>query len=111
MTLRAGGSGSHLGSEPPSVRPMATYVGLDPVHDIKWVVSDTTPIQLFAEHKIDALMGIAVEVQELQERKLGHVVDLGVTGPGRSISAACCRQRGLCRAPSDRYKARATRGA
>ena len=69
------GVGPEFGSDPHLfVSAMATYVGLDPAHDIKWVVSDITPIQLFAEHKIDALMGIALEVQELRERKLGHLV-------------------------------------
>ena len=58
------GVGPALGSDPHLyVSAMATYVGLDPVHDINWVVSNITPIQLFAEHKIDALLGIALEVQ------------------------------------------------
>jgi NitT/TauT family transport system substrate-binding protein len=57
---------------------MATYVGLDPVHDINWIVSDTTPIQLFAERKIDALLAVAQEVQEMRARNLGHVVVSGI---------------------------------
>ena len=74
------GIGPALGSDPHLyVSAMATYVGLDPVHDINWVYSDITPIQLFAEHKIDALLGVALEVQELRERKLGHVVVSGIS--------------------------------
>ena len=76
---RSVGVGPSLGTDPHLyVSAMATYVGLDPLRDINWVVSDITPIQLFAERKIDALLGIALEVQELRERKLGHVVVSGI---------------------------------
>lgn len=73
------GVGPAVGSDPHLyVSAMATYVGLDPLHDINWIISDITPIQLFAERKIDALLGIAQEVQELRARKLGHVVVSGI---------------------------------
>jgi NitT/TauT family transport system substrate-binding protein len=55
---------------------MAAYVGLDPVRDIDWVVSSTvSPMELFAEGKIDAFLGFPPEPQELRGRKVGgHVV-------------------------------------
>jgi NitT/TauT family transport system substrate-binding protein len=73
------GVGPALGSDPHLyVSAMATYVGLDPSHDIKWIVSDVAPIQLFADGKIDAVLAVAQEVQELRARKLGHVVVSGI---------------------------------
>jgi NitT/TauT family transport system substrate-binding protein len=57
---------------------MAAYVGLDPTRDIDWVTSDITPIELFAEKKIDAVLGVAQEVQAIRARKLGHVVVSGI---------------------------------
>ena len=73
------GIGPTLGTDPQLyVTAMATYVGLDPARDINWVISDTTPMQLFAEHKIDAVLAVALEVQALRARKLGHVVVSGI---------------------------------
>jgi NitT/TauT family transport system substrate-binding protein len=73
------GVGPALGSDPHLfVSAMATYVGLDPVHDIKWIVSDIAPMQLFAERKIDALLAVSQEVQEMRAQKLGHVVVSGI---------------------------------
>jgi NitT/TauT family transport system substrate-binding protein len=69
------GVGPVFGGDPQLlVTAMATYVGLDPQRDIKWIVSDVPPVQLFAEHKIDAMLAILSEVQELRARKLGRVV-------------------------------------
>ena len=55
---------------------MATYVGLDPVKDIDWVMSPSPPpMELFAAGKIDAFLGFPPEPQELRARKAGgHVV-------------------------------------
>ncbi len=54
---------------------MATYVGLDPVNDVNWVVSPSVkPKELFAEGKIDAFLGFPPEPQELRARNIGHVV-------------------------------------
>jgi NitT/TauT family transport system substrate-binding protein len=73
------GVGPAAGSDPHLfVSAMAVYVGLDPVDDINWIVSDITPIQLFSERKIDALLAIAQEVQEMRAQKLGHVVVSGI---------------------------------
>jgi NitT/TauT family transport system substrate-binding protein len=65
-----------LGSSPHLfLASMATYVGLDPLHDIDWVTSPSVkPMQLFAEGKIDAFLGFPPEPQELRARKIGHVV-------------------------------------
>ena len=65
-----------LGREPSSVPgSLATYVGLDPVADIDWVVSPSVkPMELFADGKIDAFLGFPPEPQELRARKIGHVV-------------------------------------
>jgi NitT/TauT family transport system substrate-binding protein len=54
---------------------MMTYVGLDPRKDVKW---DTHPpieaMRLLADGKIDALLGLPPEPQELRAKKIGHVV-------------------------------------
>jgi NitT/TauT family transport system substrate-binding protein len=67
-----------LGSSPHVfVSAMATYVGLDPVKDIDWVVvpsPSVKPMQLFAEGKIDAFLGTPPDPQELRARHIGHVV-------------------------------------
>jgi NitT/TauT family transport system substrate-binding protein len=55
---------------------MATHVGLDPNHDIKWITnsSGSDPLELFAEGKIDAFLGTPPEPQELRARGIGHVI-------------------------------------
>jgi len=54
---------------------MATYVGLDPVHDVNWVSSPSVrPKELFADGKIDAFLGFPPEPQELRARNIGHVI-------------------------------------
>ena len=54
---------------------MAAYVGLDPKKDLT-VVDDPTarPLDLFAEGKLDAYLAFPPEVQQLHERKVGHVI-------------------------------------
>jgi NitT/TauT family transport system substrate-binding protein len=57
------------------VSTMAAHVGLNPVKDINWVTSPSvSPMELFAEGKIDAWLGFPPETQELRARKIGHVV-------------------------------------
>jgi NitT/TauT family transport system substrate-binding protein len=57
------------------VSTMAAHVGLDPAKDINWVTSPSvTPMELFADGKIDAWLGFPPETQELRARKVGHVV-------------------------------------
>jgi NitT/TauT family transport system substrate-binding protein len=66
----------HLGSSPHLlVSSMASYVGVDPVKEIHWVVSSSgNPMELFANGKIDAFLGFPPEPQELHARKIGHVI-------------------------------------
>jgi NitT/TauT family transport system substrate-binding protein len=57
------------------VSSMAAHVGLDPVKDINWVTSSSPkPMELFAEGKIDAFLGLPPEPQELRARNIGHVI-------------------------------------
>jgi NitT/TauT family transport system substrate-binding protein len=66
------------------VSVMASYVGLDPVKDISWVTTPNVatqvgppvskPMELFAEGKIDAFLGVPPEPQELRARKVGRVI-------------------------------------
>jgi NitT/TauT family transport system substrate-binding protein len=54
---------------------MAAYVGLDPARDINWVFSPSvSPMELFVEGKIDALLGAPPEPQQLRARKIGRVI-------------------------------------
>jgi NitT/TauT family transport system substrate-binding protein len=54
---------------------MASYVGLDPIKDIRWVTSSSPkPMELFAEGKIDAFLGLPPEPQELRARNIGRVI-------------------------------------
>jgi NitT/TauT family transport system substrate-binding protein len=57
------------------VSTMAAHVGLNPAKDINWVTSPSiSPMELFADGKIDAWLGFPPETQELRARKIGHVV-------------------------------------
>jgi NitT/TauT family transport system substrate-binding protein len=57
------------------VSSMAAYVGLDPAKDIRWVTSSSPkPMELFAEGKIDAFLGLPPEPQELRARNIGRVI-------------------------------------
>jgi NitT/TauT family transport system substrate-binding protein len=54
---------------------IAAHVGLDPVRDINWVTSSAPkPLELFAEGKIDAFLGLPPEPQELRTRNFGRVI-------------------------------------
>jgi ABC-type nitrate/sulfonate/bicarbonate transport system substrate-binding protein len=57
------------------IASMAAYVGLNPSRDITWVahpVDEAT--RLFADGKVDAIMGFPPLAQELRAKKIGHVV-------------------------------------
>ncbi len=73
---------------------MATYVGLDPVNDVKWISSPSVrPKELFAAGQIDAFLGFPPEPQELRARNIGHVIlNSASIGHGRSTFAALRRQ-------------------
>jgi NitT/TauT family transport system substrate-binding protein len=54
---------------------MAAHVGLDPVHDIHWIVSQSpTPAALFADGKLDACLCLPPVAQDLRARHVGRVV-------------------------------------
>ena len=54
---------------------IAAHVGLDPTKDIHWVTSTSPkPMELFADGKIDAFLGLPPEPQELRGRNFGRVI-------------------------------------
>lgn len=64
------GSGPHV-----FLAAIAAYVGLDPVNDINWVASMApSPLELFAQGKIDACLGFPPEAQQARARSIGHVI-------------------------------------
>jgi NitT/TauT family transport system substrate-binding protein len=72
---RSVGVGWNLGSDPHVfVSAMASYVGLDPTTDIRWVTSGAEPLQLFKEGKIDAFLSFPPEAQQLRAEKIGNVI-------------------------------------
>jgi NitT/TauT family transport system substrate-binding protein len=84
---------------------MVASVGLDPAKDIRWfsgalrkdrsldydVVTDlpTTPLDLFAEGKIDAFLAAPAQAQELRARRAGHVI-LNITTDRPWSQYFCC---------------------
>ena len=68
--VQALGSSPHL-----FLASIATYVGLDPTHDINWVVNPAVkPKELFARGDVDAFLGFPPDPQELRRSKVGHVI-------------------------------------
>jgi NitT/TauT family transport system substrate-binding protein len=67
---------SDLGASPHVfISIMAAHVGLDPAKDINWVTSPSlSPMQLFADGKVDAFLGFPPEPQAFRARKIGRVV-------------------------------------
>jgi NitT/TauT family transport system substrate-binding protein len=54
---------------------MAGSVGLDPTKDIRWVSGlSRSPMELFAESKIDAFVVPPPALQEARARNIGHVI-------------------------------------
>ena len=63
------------GSQHNYIATMAAYVGVDPSRDITWVThSVDQATRLFADDKVDAILGFPPVPQELRARKIGHVV-------------------------------------
>jgi NitT/TauT family transport system substrate-binding protein len=63
------------GSQHVFLASMVAYVGLDPRKDINWVTHPhAESVPLLAEGKIDAVMALPPEPQELRAKKIGHVV-------------------------------------
>jgi NitT/TauT family transport system substrate-binding protein len=65
-----------LGSSPHVfLSSIAAYIGLDPAKDINWVTTGLVrPMDLFAEGKIDAFLGLPPEPQQLHAKNIGHVI-------------------------------------
>ena len=77
---------------------MAANIGLDPEEDIEWVAeSDSDPLELFAQGKVDAFLAFPPEPQELRARKIGHVI-INTTTDKPWSQYFCCmvvRKRGV----------------
>ena len=73
---------------------MAAYIGLDPVNDFNWIISeDTSALDLFVEGEIDAFLAAPPEPQDLRARKIGHtILDVAVDGPWSQYF--CCMLAG-----------------
>ena len=64
------GSSSHV-----YVASMASYVGLDPGKDIRWVTDPAAkPMQLFLDGKVDAFLATPPEPQIMRQRNVGRVI-------------------------------------
>ena len=65
-----------LGSSPHVfLSSIAAYIGLDPSKDINWITTaPARPMDLFAEGKIDAFLGLPPEPQQLRNQNIGHVL-------------------------------------
>jgi NitT/TauT family transport system substrate-binding protein len=84
-----------LGSSPHVfLTSIAAYIGLDPSKEINWVTTAPARLMnLFADGKIDAFLGLPPEPQELRSRKIGHViVDSAVDRPWSQYF--CCMLAG-----------------
>jgi NitT/TauT family transport system substrate-binding protein len=54
---------------------IAAQVGLDPVNDIEWVVNPkSSPIELFANGKVDVFVGNPPESLDLRARRIGRAI-------------------------------------
>ena len=67
--------GELAGSEYTFISSMMTHVGLDPRKDVTWsTVAPSEAKRLLAEGRVDALLGLPPDPQELRARGIGHVV-------------------------------------
>jgi NitT/TauT family transport system substrate-binding protein len=63
------------GSQHIFVSTMLAHVGIDPRREVKWVTHTLAEsAELLAEGKVDALLAVPPEAQELRAKKIGHVV-------------------------------------
>ena len=69
---------------------MSAYVGLDPVNDFQWVLTeDIKPTELFVQGKIDAFLGTPPSRRSCAPRRSAtRSSTMPSTAPGHSISAA-----------------------
>jgi NitT/TauT family transport system substrate-binding protein len=57
------------------IASMAAHVGINPLKDIRWVAQPVDEgTRLFADGKVDAIMGFPPLAQELRAKKIGRVV-------------------------------------
>jgi len=65
------GGGDHV-----MLASILAYVGMNPQHDVKWIVGEqmTDAMTLFVEGKADAFFGYAQQPAELRAKKIGHVI-------------------------------------
>jgi len=67
--------GKRVGGDSRWLSLIAAYAGLDPKKDLTLLdVFGAEAVDLFAEGKLDAYLAFPPEVQELHERKVGHVI-------------------------------------
>jgi NitT/TauT family transport system substrate-binding protein len=70
VAVREAGATEHL-----FLSVILSYVGIDPVKDIRWVtVPFPEAVQLLTVEKIDAVLGFPPLPQQLRAKKIGHVV-------------------------------------
>jgi NitT/TauT family transport system substrate-binding protein len=83
------GSSSHV-----YVASMASYIGLNPAKDIRWVTDPAAkPMQLFLDGKVDAFLATPPEPQIMREHNVGRViVDSSVDRPWSQYF--CCTLMG-----------------
>jgi NitT/TauT family transport system substrate-binding protein len=63
------------GSQHVYIASMAAYVGVNPGKEIAWVTHPVDEaVRLFADGKVDAILGFPPLPQELRDKKIGHVV-------------------------------------
>jgi NitT/TauT family transport system substrate-binding protein len=69
---------------------MAKHVGLDPHHDIKWIVPQAgNAMEMFADAEVDAFLGFPPEPQELRARRIGRMI-LSTTSDKPWSQYFCC---------------------
>jgi NitT/TauT family transport system substrate-binding protein len=53
---------------------MLAYVGIDPRHDVNWVINSESAVQSFLDGKADAVLAFAPEPQDLRKKRIGRVI-------------------------------------
>jgi NitT/TauT family transport system substrate-binding protein len=67
------------------------HIGIDPVNDIHWATSRSAkPIELFADGKIDAFLGLPPDPQDLRARHISHVIIVDSTVDRPWSQYFCC---------------------
>jgi NitT/TauT family transport system substrate-binding protein len=68
-----------IGADKTILRIMVSLVGLDPDRDIRWVSTAGSPMDLFIQGEVDAVMALPPFLQELRARNIGHVIFSSIT--------------------------------